>query len=135
MPQGVKVERSCSMRVNYTIIFVSDMARSVAFYRDVLGLPLKFESPQWTEFATDGATVALHKSDDSNPDDDKVQSESAGRCRPGLQVPNLEAFHRRMLEKKVPCLEAPTEVFGARLAQYVDPDGLVFSVGEAPRED
>ena len=42
------------MRVNYAIVFVSDMKRAVSFYRDVLGLPLKFESPGWTEFATDG---------------------------------------------------------------------------------
>ena len=51
------------MRVNYVIVFVSDMKRSVSFYRDVLGLPLKFESPGWTEFATDGATLALHSKD------------------------------------------------------------------------
>jgi catechol 2,3-dioxygenase-like lactoylglutathione lyase family enzyme len=31
--------------LSHTIIFVSDMARSVAFYRDILGLPLRFESP------------------------------------------------------------------------------------------
>ena len=29
------------MRVNYAIVFVSDMERSVSFYRDVIGLPLK----------------------------------------------------------------------------------------------
>jgi len=121
------------MRVNYAIIFVSDMARSVSFYRDVLGLPLKFESPRWTEFATDGATVALHQSEDPPPEDDQASSEYAGRCRPGFQVPDLEAFHQRMVDMNVPCLEAPAEVFGARLAQYVDPDGLVFSVGEARR--
>lgn len=51
------------MRLNYAIVFVSDMARSVAFYRDVIGLPLKFDSPEWSEFATEGATVALHKAD------------------------------------------------------------------------
>jgi len=44
------------MRVNYVIIFVSDMKRSVSFYRDVVGLSLKFETPEWTEFATEGAT-------------------------------------------------------------------------------
>lgn len=56
------------MRVNYTIIFVSDMAPSISFYRDVLGIPLKFESPGWTEFVTEGVTLTLHKSDGSNPD-------------------------------------------------------------------
>jgi catechol 2,3-dioxygenase-like lactoylglutathione lyase family enzyme len=29
------------MRVNDAIVFVSDMDRSVAFYRDVAGLPLR----------------------------------------------------------------------------------------------
>ena len=48
------------MRVNYAIVFVSDMKRAVSFYRDIIGLPLRFESPGWTEFATDGATLALH---------------------------------------------------------------------------
>ena len=112
------------MRVNYAIVFVSDMKRAVSFYRDVLGLPLKFESPQWTEFASDGATLALHVSDESNP---------AGRCRPGLSVPNLDEFHERMLEKNVPCTQEPKDVFGTRIAQYVDPDGLAISVGEERR--
>jgi catechol 2,3-dioxygenase-like lactoylglutathione lyase family enzyme len=34
------------VKFSHAIIFVSDMARSIAFYRDVLGLPLRFESPE-----------------------------------------------------------------------------------------
>jgi len=30
---------------------------------------------------------------------------------------------------KVSCIQEPTNVFGARLAQYLDPDGLGISVG------
>ena len=121
------------MRVNYVIVFVSDMKRSVAFYRDVLGMPLKFESPEWTEFATEGATLALHKSEGSNPGDDNTQLEPAGQCRPGLQVTNLDAFHQKMVEQDVPCIQEPEERFGARIAQYLDPDGLAISVGEERR--
>jgi lactoylglutathione lyase len=120
------------MRVNYAIVFVSDMARSVAFYRDVLGLPLRFESPGWTEFATDGATLALHLSAAPNPGDDPAHA-AAGRCRPGLSVPDLDAFHRRMADRGVPCVQEPKAVFGARVAQYADPDGLNISVGEERR--
>ena len=119
------------MRVKYSIIFVSDMARSVAFYRDVIGMPLKFESPGWTEFKTDGATWALHNSDGGADNANCQQTESAGHCRPGFQVPNLDEFHSRMVEYNVPCAQEPTETFGARIAQYIDPDGMVFSVGEA----
>jgi lactoylglutathione lyase len=121
------------MRVNYVLIFVSDMKRSVSFYRDVLGLPLRFESPGWTEFATEGATLALHASERSRPEEDDPDHLPAGRCRPGLSVPDLDAFHQRMVERGVPCLQEPEETFGARIAQYVDPDGLAISVSEEPR--
>jgi hypothetical protein len=49
------------MRVSYAIVFVSDMDHSVAFYRDFVGLALRFASPQWSEFATGNATLALHR--------------------------------------------------------------------------
>ena len=32
-------------KLSYVIKFVADMDRAVAFYRDTLGLPLKFQSP------------------------------------------------------------------------------------------
>jgi len=118
------------VRVNYAIVFVSDMKRAVSFYRDVIGLPLRFESPGWTEFATDGATLALHPSEASNAEMDNPQRDTAGRCRPGLSVPNLDEFHKRMVEMNVVCVQEPMEVFGARTAQYLDPDGLSISVGQ-----
>ena len=116
------------MRINYSIIFVSDMARSVAFYRDVVGIPLKFESPAWSEFLTEGATLALHHSDTPAPAD--APGEHAGQCRAGFQAPDLDAFHRRMTEQGVRCVREPTATFGVKIAQYADPDGLVFSVSD-----
>ena len=121
------------MRVNYAIIYVSDMKESVSFYRDVLGLPLRFESPGWTEFATDGATLALHVSQGTVSETDNSQTVPAGVCRPGLGVPNLDEFHEKMVERNVPCVQEPKETFGVRIAQYVDPDGLVISVSEERR--
>ncbi len=102
------------MRLNYAIIFVSDMKRAVSFYRDVLGLPLKFESPVWTEFATAGATLSLHASEEPNPETEEQRQLPAGRCRPGFGVPDLDAFHRGMIEGDVPCIQEPKEVCGPR---------------------
>ena len=119
------IELSCA------IVFVSDMSRAVAFYRDVVGLPLRFESTHWTEFVTGSATLALHLAGGgaaADATDGAAEDTPAGRCRPGLRVPDLDAFHRQMLEHGVPCLQAPREVFGSRVAQYADPDGLVLSV-------
>jgi lactoylglutathione lyase len=126
-------EEGRNVRVNYAIVFVSDMKRSVAFYRDVVGLPLRFESPRWTEFATDGATLALHGPEGAAAALDDARHVPPGRCRPGLSVPDLDAFHRRMVDKRVPCVQEPAETFGVRLAQYLDPDGLGISVAEERR--
>ena len=69
------------MRVNYAMVFVADMDRAVAFYRDVVGLPLRFQSPHWTEFETDGATLALHPAEAVATS--TQQGPRAGACRPG----------------------------------------------------
>jgi len=37
-------------KLMYVIKFVGDMDRAIKFYRDVLGLPLKFQSPGLSEF-------------------------------------------------------------------------------------
>ena len=121
------------MRLNYAIVFVRDMNRSVLFYRDALGLPLKFESPGWTEFSTDGAILALHASEGIEPKGEDPLKTPPGRCLPGLRVPDLDEFHQRMVASGVTCLQEPREAFDAKIAQYLDPDGLAISVGEERR--
>ncbi len=49
-------------KVNAIILLVSNMERSKEFYKDILGLKIKYESPEWVEFLKDGAVLALHKS-------------------------------------------------------------------------
>ena len=119
-------------KLDYAIVFVSDMKRSVTFYRDVLGLPLKFESPGWTEFATEGAPLALHKAGTLAAAGTDPAVNPAGSCRLGLHVPNLDALHEKLTANGVRCVMPPTmQDFGARLAVYADPDGLPLSFGES----
>ena len=82
------------MRVNYAIVFVSDMTRAVRFYRDTLGLLLRFESPHWTEFATDGATLALHDAGEPVRNPLRLTNRSQGsavrvsRCQTSMSFTN-----------------------------------------------
>ena len=39
-------------QLRYVIKFVAEMDKAVKFYRDVVGLKVKFESPGWSEFVT-----------------------------------------------------------------------------------
>ena len=121
------------MQLGYAIVMVGDMHRSVAFYRDVVGLELRFESPHWSEFATGAATLALHHADPPPGPAGSAARPVAGQCRPGLTTDDLDAFHARMVGHGVRCVQKPEMEFGTRLAQYVDPDGLALSVSEARR--
>ncbi|WP_045383141.1 VOC family protein, partial [Mycobacterium kyorinense] len=47
------------MRVDYVIHYVESLQRSVAFYRDVIGLRVRIEGDGYVEFATDNTKFAL----------------------------------------------------------------------------
>lgn len=114
------------MKLNYVIKFVADMDRAVKFYRDVLGLPLRFESPGWSEFSTGETSLGLHPASEKNP---------AGSIELGFHVPDLERFHREMSAKGVRFSMPPTKQdFGATLAQFLDSEGARCSVAEQTAE-
>jgi lactoylglutathione lyase len=111
---------------DYIIVYVSDMQRSTAFYRDVLGLPLKFMSPGWAEFDTGATTLALHMT----PGDQKLPEYSgrppAGQAQLGFMVDDLQSVYEALKAQNVyfsqlPEKQRPT---GSPLAVLHDPDGL-----------
>jgi predicted enzyme related to lactoylglutathione lyase len=109
------------MKLTYVIKFVADMDRAVKFYRDTLGLPLKFESPGWSEFATGETRLALHPASAKNP---------AGAVELGFSVADVEKFHTEMISRGVQFSMPPTKQdFGGVLAQFVDSEGGHCSVG------
>jgi len=113
---------SMSARLSYAIKFVDDMDRAVRFYRDVLGLPLKFQSPGWSEFVTGETTLALHPASQKNP---------AGTVELGFAAQDLSQFYEELTQKGVRFNMPPTKQdFGGRLAQFVDSEGGRCSVGE-----
>ncbi len=120
-------------QVDYLMVMVSDMKRSIEFYRDKLGLPLKFESKDWTEFQTGSTTLALHGGAAPIERQGESQVESpAGTCSIGFNVNNLEESFNDLKAKGVRFVMPPTlrEAEGIRLAVCVDPDGLPISFAQ-----
>jgi lactoylglutathione lyase len=108
-------------KLRYIIEFVADMDRAVKFYRDVVGLTLKFESPEWSEFATGETSLALHRASEKN---------AAGTYDVGFTVEDLQQFYVQMQTKGVKFPMAPTKQdFGGILAQFLDSEGAHPSVG------
>jgi predicted enzyme related to lactoylglutathione lyase len=109
------------MRLTYVMKFVANMDTAVKFFRDTLGLPLKFQSPDWSEFATGDITLALHPASEKNP---------PGKVELGFSVEDLKAFHADMAAKGVQFPMAPkAEDFGS-LAQFLDSEGAACSVAQ-----
>jgi catechol 2,3-dioxygenase-like lactoylglutathione lyase family enzyme len=120
-------------QIDYTMVIVSDMKRSVDFYRDKLGIPLKFESPEWTEFATGTTTLALHGGGVPRQYQDTAdQSKTAGACSIGFNVDDVDKTYEELKAKGVVFVMPPTqrEGEGIKLAVGLDPDGLAISFAE-----
>src|SRR5207247_827175 len=114
-----------------TIVMVSDMERSVRFYRDTLGLKLRFQSPEWTEFDLSGTTLALHSGGKPAPPP-MGKEQFAGTASIGFTVDNVDSKFNELKARGVRFVMEPTEREGEgiRLAVAIDPDGLGVSFAQ-----
>lgn len=107
-------------KLTYAIKFIADMDKAVNFYRDTLGLTLRFQSPEWSEFSTGETTLALHRASNENP---------PGKVEFGFGVADLHAFHKELTAKGVKFSMPPTKQdFGGELAQFLDTENSPSSV-------
>ena len=115
-----------SVKLTYSIKFVDNMENAIRFYRDTVGLTLKFESPYWSEFSTGETTLALHPASDVNP---------AGSVHLGFSVPDIDQFHTELSAKSVVFTADPAPVHGTILAEFVDSEGARCSVSQSKTPD
>ena len=107
------------MELVYAIKYVGDMDAAVAFFRDRIGLTLRFASPEWSEFDTGATTLALHIASAENP---------PGSVQLGLGTPDLAAFHANAEAQGVVFTSPPREMHGTSIARVRDPDGAEISI-------
>jgi len=101
-----------------------DYERSVAFYRDVLGLHIYREWGSGTVFFLGGGLLELSRSGGRVTDD---------KFTLWLQVRDVDAEFARLAAEGVEVVEAPVdEPWGLREARLRDPDGLLLVIVEIP---
>jgi lactoylglutathione lyase len=124
-------------RVGYVIVFVGDLERSVAFYRDVLGLPFRLYGDGYAEFATDGARFGLY---DRNRLGELTGQDATAPGRPGGEVvflvEDVDAEAARLAAAGARILRGPVDrPWGHRTLHLEDPDGFVVELAEEiPRQ-
>ena len=108
------------------LIHPTDLARSTAFYRDVLGLAVFREFPGGTVFFLGGGHLEVSG---------RAAGQAAGGVQLWMQVRDLAAAHRELAAREVTVLLEPRrEPWGLDEMWIADPDGLRIVVVEVPPE-
>lgn len=108
-------------------LVVKDIDRSVAFYRDILGLKIQMHTPFWSGMDAGNIIVGLH------PESEHSKVSPGGGCTFGFEVSDIQKTAAELKSKGVNFLMDPKlEDFGW-LAVFADPDG--YSILLAQTED
>ena len=120
----------CNMfnRIGAVILLVSEMKRSTRFYRDVLGMELKEQSKDWTEFSKRGTVLALHPSK-------KKRIKRNNSMLVGFNVSDFDDVVNGLKKKKVKFYKKPREESFGKHAIIQDPDGHLISIVQMPQEE
>jgi lactoylglutathione lyase len=111
-------------KVGAVILLVSNMEKSIKFYTDTLGLPIKTRSKDWTEFFKNDTVLALH------PARKKSKLKTGSGMLVGFEVTDLSSTMKKLKERKVKFYKRPKDEPFGKHAIVQDPDGHLISIAE-----
>lgn len=116
-------------RLGAAILLVEDLEKSIDFYRDILELKIKNQSPDWVEFQNEaqGAVLALHPA--------RIKQKGFSNMLVGFNVNNLEYVCKKLEGKGVKFHKRITEESFGKHAIIEDPEGHLISVVEIPPKE
>ena len=117
-------------RLHSIAIFVHDIARSVEFYRDKLGLPLTKQGSFGAEFLEGDTHISIHPA--VHKDAKSLVGRHTGIT---LFVPDLLHYCGVMHDRGVRFTTEPTQQSWGIMAMVADPDGNVLALWEDKTPD
>jgi lactoylglutathione lyase len=111
-------------KVGAVILLVSNMDKSIRFYRDTLGIPVKTKSKDWTEFFNKDTVLALH------PARKKSWIKTGSGMLVGFEVSDFDSTVKELKAKKIKFFKKPKEEPFGKHAIIQDPDGHLVSIAE-----
>ena len=116
--------------IDYTVIFVRDMAAMRRFYEHVLGFPLLRElSPGWIEYRLGGNTLALARPSRTAADAPTPNGSASLQLAFKVSVADVDRCADELVRQGVGLLSPPTDqTFGHRTLFFRDPDGNLLEV-------
>jgi catechol 2,3-dioxygenase-like lactoylglutathione lyase family enzyme len=116
--------------VDYTVIFVRDMAAMRRFYEDILGFSLIRElSPRWIEYRVGDNTLALATPRLTAGDAPTPKGSASLQLAFRVSAPEVDQCATELIRQGIRLLSPPTDqVFGHRTLFFRDPDGNLLEV-------
>jgi catechol 2,3-dioxygenase-like lactoylglutathione lyase family enzyme len=116
--------------IDYTVIFVRDMAAMRRFYEDVLGFLLLRElSPGWIEYRIGGNTLALARPSLTAADAPTPNGSASLQLAFKVSASEVDQCADLLVRQGINLLSPPTDqVFGHRTLFFRDPDGNLLEV-------
>ncbi|MEP6977287.1 MAG: VOC family protein [Thermoleophilia bacterium] len=111
-------------RVSVVYVYVSDIERSIGFYRDILGIPLEGDE-HWVEATLGGTRFALHATHEG------IGKLSSGTIHVSLEVADADAAAERLREAGIEVQQSMRDEWGTAL-EVVDPDGYRIYLFQPP---
>ncbi len=109
-------------KLGLIMLVVKDMDRSVQFYRDVLGVPLVFQTPHWSQLDAGNIQLGLH------PESDRLKASPSEGCSFGFYLDDIQKTVAELKAKAVKVLQEPKKEQFGWLALVADPDGYVVQL-------
>jgi len=117
--------------IDYTVIFVRDLAAMRRFYEDILGFAMVRElSPRWLEYRVGGNTLALALPGALTGGDAPTPKGSAAlQLAFKVAVPEVDQCAEELRRQGVDLVSPPTDhAFGHRTLFFRDPDGNLLEI-------
>lgn len=114
-----------SIRLQSIAIFVNDIERGLAFYRDILGLVVTKQGSFGAEFIEGETHLSVHPA--SHPDAKTMVGRHTGVT---LFVPGLVHYCGELHAHGVNFISEPTQMPWGIMAMIADPEGNVLALWE-----
>ena len=120
--------------LDYVVLIVEDLDRSLAFYREVLGLTLHHRAGPYAQIAVGSTRLGLYERG-AMSQTLATPLRAPGPDAPGFQlgfkVEDVDAAHAELVGRGVPSAGEPTtRHWGQRTAYLRDPDGHLIELAQ-----
>lgn len=114
-------------RVGNVILAVKDLDKSIAFYHELLGLPIKNQRRTWVDLGQTGALLSLHPASLTS---DHSSNTMEGGVVIGFIVGDVKTAIDELRVKNVKIYRDIVERDAGKSAIILDPDGYMLSLFE-----